>query len=547
MTNREGALLIRRGNRTRGIWLSSLAGEQTMRNVPFACLLAVIFIAQARGDDEEGMPKPHLVSNVPTLELKARYLFKTDDPPGSVSVSRDGKLVAANTGHYIEIWKTKTGEQVGRYSVQDNFMACAQLSPDGKVLACTDQRGEEIFLLDVASGKLLRKVGHHRHSIDHLRFSPDGKLLASATWQENVALWDVKTGQDVDRLPGTSDLREMAFAPDGKTLAVATDDGRIHVFNVARGERVRRFGPLHRQPCPRALVYSPDGRLLALGYWGKNLIGVWDPRNGRLMREHTWENDHERPEVARYAEELSLGIGTNSLVFTPDGRSLIAASHGMRVRVWETATGGLRAQVDEVLDSLAVGHGGSLFVGGIRLRHLGVWDAHRCLLPHRARVLPEAEKVWSGLADTDAATAYVLMTDLMRTPREAVGLLDKRLAGIPQLKPGDLDRLVGDLDADDFEARESASRRLAELGEMARPALKAALAKRPSAEVRRRIRDLLDPTEGECVRGLRALEVLEAIGTPEARSVLKRLAGGEPEASLTCEAKAALERMSSDK
>jgi hypothetical protein len=96
--------------------------------------------------------------------------------------------------------------------------------------------------------------------------------------------------------------------------------------------------------------------------------------------------------------------------------------------------------------------------------------------------------------------------------------------------------------------REKARRELAELGELAEPALRQALSDKPSLEARRRIQALLDNlrapvTRPELLRSLRAVAVLEDIASSETRRVLEQLARGTPEARLTREAKASLRRL----
>jgi hypothetical protein len=108
-------------------------------------------------------------------------------------------------------------------------------------------------------------------------------------------------------------------------------------------------------------------------------------------------------------------------------------------------------------------------------------------------------------------------------------------------------RLLADLDSDVFDVREKATEELPNLGRAAESALNQFLKGNPSAEARKRVEQLLakidaDPT-GEALRALRAIEVLEHIGTPEAYAVVKTLAGGAPEARLTREAKVALQRL----
>lgn len=119
------------------------------------------------------------------------------------------------------------------------------------------------------------------------------------------------------------------------------------------------------------------------------------------------------------------------------------------------------------------------------------------------------------------------------------------------LSAADLDRikrLLADLDNDQFTARQQAERELEKRGVQTEPALRKALEKPSSPEARRRVEQLLEKLHGPArttavMRQMRALEVLEHIGSPEARQLLRTLAGGPPEARLTREAKAALERL----
>jgi HEAT repeat protein len=108
--------------------------------------------------------------------------------------------------------------------------------------------------------------------------------------------------------------------------------------------------------------------------------------------------------------------------------------------------------------------------------------------------------------------------------------------------------LVAGLDDEDFEVRQKATEELRKIGLQAEPALLRVIQSNPTFEVRRRVKLLLDhiaqePPRPERLREMRALEVLEYVGTPETRKILGRLAEGVPEARLTREAKAALTRL----
>jgi HEAT repeat protein len=111
-------------------------------------------------------------------------------------------------------------------------------------------------------------------------------------------------------------------------------------------------------------------------------------------------------------------------------------------------------------------------------------------------------------------------------------------------------KLIADLDSDDFDVREKATKELGRLGDQVARACRKALADRPSPEMRRRLQELLEKQDSEVhqpsaerVRLSRALEALELVGTDDARAQLAALAKGVPGAWLTEEAKAGRERL----
>jgi hypothetical protein len=128
-----------------------------------------------------------------------------------------------------------------------------------------------------------------------------------------------------------------------------------------------------------------------------------------------------------------------------------------------------------------------------------------------------------------------------------VPFLSKTLAPVPRVEEKRLRQLIAELDDDDFTVREKATAELEKLAEAAEPALRKAVEDAASAEVRQRAKALVDKLEGKSAgerwRRLRALEVLEQAGTPEARQLLEKLAEGAPEARFTQEARASLRRL----
>jgi hypothetical protein len=159
----------------------------------------------------------------------------------------------------------------------------------------------------------------------------------------------------------------------------------------------------------------------------------------------------------------------------------------------------------------------------------------------------DLEADWKDLA-RDARAAYAALGRLVTSPERGVPFLGKQLQSTKPVDTKRIERLIADLDAKRFQVRTQATKELEALCEHAAPALRKALAGKPSPESRRRLEALLDGLESaslspEMVRQIRAVEALESIGNPAARRLLGQLAAGSPATRLTREARASLGRL----
>jgi hypothetical protein len=160
----------------------------------------------------------------------------------------------------------------------------------------------------------------------------------------------------------------------------------------------------------------------------------------------------------------------------------------------------------------------------------------------------QAEALWKDLGGSDAEKAFRAIGILTEHPKEAVTLLKKKLKPVPPADPKKLERLLAELGSGRFKVRQKAERELEEMGDLAAAALRKLLDSKPAIETQRRVERLLarldGPITGEkMLSAFRGIEVLEHIGTPEARQVLEALASGAPGHRITEEARASLARL----
>ena len=201
----------------------------------------------------------------------------------------------------------------------------ASFAPDGKTLA-TSSWDKTVKLWDTTTGEPLRTLVGHKNRVFAAALG-QGDLVASGCVDGTAKLWQASTGKPLFTLTGhRSAVHWLAFAPDGKTLATASWDKTVRLWDTATGKATRVLSG-HTDKV-LAVAFSPDGTLLAScsGKWAERGMNsdlpapaeviVWD-LTGTSQRAHTPHHDRV------------LGVA-----FAPDG-TLASAGWDGTVKLWQ--------------------------------------------------------------------------------------------------------------------------------------------------------------------------------------------------------------------
>jgi WD40 repeat protein len=455
-------------------------------------------------------------------------------------------------------------------------------SPDGRLFVKADPSRRNPTLCEQPGGKVLRGLNPAGKGVPWAAcFSSDGRIVVLLTGSAregiHASVQQTRAGKVLGQfimIKGddesgiiTAILTKggLAVAPEGKYLAWNSLDKRVWLAAVAAGKIIGCLGP---RPVAKGnaevvrgywLIFSPDGKQLAARpWWSMANNSNLDPETGAV---HIWEVPSGR-EIQRFVPSQPDGgiVMLSCAAFSRDGRTLAIGQIGDAcIRLVEVASGQVRRKLTGHLGAihcLVYSPDGRSLASGSEDGTVLLWDVRgqerRGVSPpvkdRRDDVAPlPMEQLWADLAGS-APRADAAIRTLLQTPQASVTFLASRLQPAARPDPALLQRLLADLGSEKYVRREKAFRQLRQLGQLAEPALQEALQKAKDVDCRRRLNQLLhslnslSPPAGQ-LRQLRAVEVLEEIGTPEARIVLRRLAGGLPGSRLTREAQASLARL----
>jgi WD40 repeat protein len=242
-------------------------------------------------------------------------------------------LVTATARDGVQVLDLSRAELIAAAAPQgptDGVTALAY-SPGGTLLAAASA-DETIWLWDASSGNPVQRLSAPRVEGSSwcacywsLAFSPDGSTLAAGSTDAAVRLWDVATGNLLHTWQAPASLvYGLSYSADGRFLAAGDADGNLLIWDLASGLTALPMLRLDNPPTVLSISFSPDGKTLATGS-GFGVIRIWDATSGGLLGEMQASNNAVRA------------------VFSPDGSLLAAGNSGFQpdyaIRLWDPATG----------------------------------------------------------------------------------------------------------------------------------------------------------------------------------------------------------------
>lgn len=236
--------------------------------------------------------------------------------------SPDGDWVAtASSDGSARVWDAASGNPLLPPWDHGKPVRAVAISPDGKRVATA--AAATAWIRRAATGEIIARLDGHRENINHLAFSPDSSLLATASGDHTARIWSVKTGEAASPpIEHGNPVHFLQFSPDSRRIATSAEDATARISNSLNGRRLS--APMrHGRSFPTVWAARFD-------YTGKRLATSASDQTSRV-----WDANTGQPITGPLKHKGRV----YDAQFDPQGRRVVTASNDQTARVWSASSG----------------------------------------------------------------------------------------------------------------------------------------------------------------------------------------------------------------
>jgi len=228
----------------------------------------------------------------------------------------DNETLISTSSLNIELWDLKNKKLLKSVSTGMDDLENIDISKDKKMLALG---GRVVKVKDLTNNKIIFQSERDiRTMVNSVKFSPNGKILATCSSNGTIELWNIKSRKKIALLRGhTSSINDIEFSKDGLTLISSSDDKTIRFWDISNIEN-KNFKFKRDGGGTNDIIFSKTGKLFAsTGYWSNNIY-LWDTETlhiQNILKGHTNK--------------------VKKLLFSSDEKKIFSASDDGTIKIWD--------------------------------------------------------------------------------------------------------------------------------------------------------------------------------------------------------------------